>query len=350
MGVRTVLNPDLEFAPKVIDKITDFMDTDDTIARVMPKVLNRQGENPNMTKVAVLLAAYNGEKWITEQILTILSQKNVNLHIHVSIDLSTDNTYAIVAALAQKYPEIIILPYGQRFGGAAPNFYHLLLTVPVGKYEYIAFSDQDDIWLENKLERAIFVLRDKNVSGYSSNVTAFWENGKKKLIKKDYPQSKHDYMFESPGPGCTFVLKRELVLSIREYFKLYPCIGYLDWHDWVVYAYARANNYKWVIDAFSSIMYRQHSNNQLGVNAGIKAFINRMRSIISGHGINQSIKIIKFLHLENNRFVTTWLKSDMVNYALLAIQSNKCRRKTTDKIFFFFACIMMSIIKPKIIK
>lgn len=304
--------------------------------------------NTFMLKTTVLLAAYNGEKWIEQQIETILNQKDVDLHLYVSVDLSTDNTHKIVCQLSQKHPEITILPYGQRFGSAAPNFYHLLLTVPLENYEYIALSDQDDIWLDGKLARAISVLETQNASGYSSNVTAFWENGRKKTIKKAYQQTKYDYLFESPGPGCTFVLKRQFVLSIREYLKLYSWINELDWHDWIIYAYARKNAYKWIIDTFSYIIYRQHRNNQLGANADMRAFLNRVKNIYSGYGINQSVKIIKFLKLENNLFVTTWLKNNKIHYLPLAIQSNQCRRRKIDKIIFFFACIIMSIIKPKI--
>jgi rhamnosyltransferase len=303
-----------------------------------------------ITRVAVLLAAYNGEKWIEEQVKTILKQKGIDLRLYVSVDLSTDNTYKIVCELSQKYPEIIVLPYGRRFGSAAPNFYNLLLTVPIEKYEYIALSDQDDIWLDGKITRAVCVLENQKAFGYSSNAIAFWSDGKKKIIKKAYRQTKYDYLFESPGPGCTFVLKKQLALSLCEYLKRCACLDTLDWHDWIIYAYARTNNYKWIIDASSYILYRQHNNNQLGANVGIKAFFDRIKSIISGYGINQSVKIIEFLHLEDNEFVAAWLNDNKIRYMTLAMQSNKCRRKIDGKILFFFACIIMSIIKPKIIE
>jgi rhamnosyltransferase len=96
-------------------------------------------------------------------------------------------------------------------------------------------------------------------------------------------------------------------------------------------------------------MYRQHKNNQLGVNAGVRAFFNRVKNIYSGYGITQSIKIIKFLHLENDLFITRWLKNNRICYMALAVEFSKCRRKSIDKIFFLIACIVMSVIKPKII-
>jgi rhamnosyltransferase len=302
-----------------------------------------------MPKIVILLAAYNGEKWIEQQIATILNQKDVDLYLYISVDISTDRTYKIVYDLSQNYSNIVVLPYGRRFGGAAPNFYRLLLEVPIENYDYVAFSDQDDIWLEEKLINAIDILERENAFGYSSDLVAFWENGKRKYIKKSFPQVPYDFLFESPGPGCTFVLKRQFVLSLREYLKLYIQVNDLDWHDWIVYAYARTHSYKWIIDESSYIMYRQHKNNQLGVNAGVRAFFNRVKNIYSGYGITQSIKIIRFLHLENDLFIARWLKNNRIRYMTLAVEFNKCRRKSIDKIFYIIACITMSVVKPKIV-
>lgn len=302
----------------------------------------------SIPRIAVLLAAYNGEKWIEKQIETILNQKDVDLHLYISIDISTDSTYKIVCKLSQKRPEIIILPYGRRFGGAAPNFYHLLLMAPLENYEYVALSDQDDIWLDNKLIRGIKVLETQHASGYSSNVITFWGNEKKKIIRKDYPQTKYDYLFEAPGGGNTFVLESQLASAICDSLKSYSWIDALHWHDWLIYAYARKNGYRWVIDSSRYILYRQHDNNLLGTNSGIKAFLNRVKRVINGYAINQSIGIVKFLQLENDPFVLTWLQNNKIHYMALAMQSNKCRRRKRDRIFFFFACFIMSIIRPKI--
>ena len=300
-------------------------------------------------KVAVLLAAYNGEKWIEDQLLAIINQKDVDLNVYISLDLSTDNTLDIIARLSKQYPQIRLLPYGIKFGSAAPNFYHLLLNVPVGNYDYIALSDQDDLWLENKLKRAIEVLNEGQASGYSSDFTAFWENGKEKAVKKSYPQCAYDYLFESPGPGCSFVLKKDLALAVRRYLKLSSSLSGLDWHDWLIYAFARANNYKWIIDNTSYILYRQHANNQLGVNLGSMAFSKRVGDIVSGYGIKQSLKIIGFLRMTKSPFVVTWYKDDKIHYLVLAFNANKCRRKRLDKIFFFLACNLMFLLQPQLI-
>jgi rhamnosyltransferase len=293
-------------------------------------------------RIAILLAAYNGEKWIERQIETILNQKGGDLDLYVSVDLSIDNTYKIVHELSKKNENIIILPYGKKFGKAASNFYRLFLEVPTGKYDYIALSDQDDIWLSNKLEKAINILEDQEVFGYSSNVVAFWQNGRKKLIKKSFQQREYDYLFEAPGPGCTFVLKKELVADfVRHLSKKNESQIDIDLHDWLIYAYARSKNYKWIIDKRSYINYRQHANNQVGANVGFKAFISRMKLMMSGYGIIQSIKTIKYLNLENNLFVCEWYKRGKLNLCVLAFHARKCRRSRRDQIYFFFICILI---------
>jgi len=298
--------------------------------------------------VAVLLAAYNGEKYISEQIETILSQKNITLHLYISIDLSTDNTYFIVQNLAVQHSEITILPYGKKHGSAARNFFHLLLNTPVESFDYIALSDQDDIWLEDKIERAIRTLKGNNADGYSSDVIAFWGNGGKKLIKKSAPQCKYDFLFEGPGPGCSFVLSQKLAVSLREYLKNNNDIKGIDWHDWLIYAFTRANNYKWIIDDVPRLLYRQHQNNLLGANLGIFAFLSRIKDIITGYGINQTISVIKYLNIKDNILVKNLIKNNKLQYWKLAIRANKCRRRKRDKYLFFVSCIMMSLLRPKI--
>jgi len=294
-----------------------------------------------MKKIAILLAAYNGEEWIEKQIKTILNQKDVCLDIFISLDLSTDNTLNIIKSLKEQNHNIILLPYGQKFGSAALNFFNLLLNVPVENYDYIALSDQDDIWHEKKLIRAINILEEQNGYGYSSNVIAFWENGKRKFIKKAFPQCKYDYLFEVSGPGCTFVIKNKLALNMIKFFsdkkeRLFE----LKYHDWIIYAFARSNKYKWIIDDQALMEYRQHSNNQLGANVGLKAIIFRFKKILSGEVIDQVIKIISFLGIENNEFVSKWYKNKKINYLFLACSSRELRRSNRDKVLFFFFCII----------
>ena len=96
-------------------------------------------------RVAVLMATYNGECWIEEQLKSIIEQKDVDISIFISDDLSTDNTLNICEEFQVSYPSIInILPSVNKFGGAGKN-------VVLDNYDYICFSDLDDIWYYDKI-------------------------------------------------------------------------------------------------------------------------------------------------------------------------------------------------------
>jgi len=157
-------------------------------------------------KFVVLLAAYNGEKYIREQIDSILAQQAVSIEIFVSVDRSKDNTYDLVCRLSELYPTVNVLPYGEKYGGVAKNFFRLIRDVDLTGFDYVSFADQDDIWMPGKLAKAVEVMNGGYYSAYSSNVIAFWPDGREALVKKSQPQRKWDYLFESAGPGCTFVL------------------------------------------------------------------------------------------------------------------------------------------------
>lgn len=295
-----------------------------------------------MKKIAILLAAYNGECWIDEQIRSIIKQREVNVTIYISVDISTDRTLDIIS----NYPKnkVILLPYGQKFGAAAPNFYRLINDVDFSSFDYIALSDQDDIWLDDKLISAITKIEAENASAYSSNVTAFWENGTKRIVLKATPQRKYDYLFESPGPGCSFVMKKEFAIEFQDYIKdKQNLLKKLDWHDWLIYAYARSKGYKWIIDSDSHMLYRQHSNNQLGANSGRKQFIKRVNDILSGYGIHQTVNTIQFLKMDKDSFVEKWLNKGRKGYFYLLTKSIWCRRRKKDQLLFWFSCISMFI-------
>lgn len=296
-------------------------------------------------KIVVLLAAYNGKAYIKEQIDSILNQEDIDVTIFISVDLSSDGTREWLESSYGEYLQIMILDDVGRFGGAAKNFYRLIRDVDFAPYDFIAFADQDDIWYEEKLSRAVQQLQERQCDGYSSNVLAFWEDGREKLISKAQPQCRYDYLFESGGPGCTYVMKRSLALQIKKkIITHWQDVNKLDFHDWYFYAFARANGFKWVIDETPSMMYRQHAHNQVGANSGWRAFVYRCKKIFTGWGISESLRIAVLIGMENNKFVKLWSGFGRFDFLRLALYANQCRRKNKEKIFFLFACIIMAII------
>ena len=234
-------------------------------------------------RVGVLLAAYNGSAWIAEQLNSILNQKGVSVKVFVSVDLSDDSTIDIVESYKRLHTNIVVLSYGKKFGSAAANFYRLVKEVDFSDIDYIAFSDQDDIWSVDKLSRHTALIKEQNAEAVSSNVIAFWPYKSQKIICKSQPQKKWDFIFESAGPGCSFLMTPWLILKVRDQLQSELSVAKdVVLHDWLVYAICRANGRKWVIDSIPSLMYRQHENNVIGANVGAKAIHARFSMIKQG--------------------------------------------------------------------
>lgn len=286
--------------------------------------------------IAILLAAYNGERYLSKQLESIFKQ-DLSLDVYVSLDLSEDGSLDLLESYQSGHQSFFIMPYGFRFGSAGRNFFRLLLDVDFERYDYVAFSDQDDIWFDFKIKRAVEQILENKADGYSSNVTAFWPDGREKLVKKDYPQTEFDFIFESAGPGCTFVITKRLALCIKE--SLVNNLNNIDniWlHDWYCYAFARSHDFKWFIDSEPTMAYRQHGGNEVGANAGWKSFKLRALSILSGDGIKKALKQAKFLGLNNTMPLKLLLSGSRWDLLKLAFLSNHCRRKPLDKFLFFF--------------
>jgi rhamnosyltransferase len=295
-------------------------------------------------RFAVLLAVFNGVAYLQKQIDSIISQEGVDIEIFVSVDLSTDGSELWVDQLALADPRVHVLPHGQKFGGAAPNFFRLFKDVCFDKFDYVCLSDQDDMWLPNKLARAHQVMVDRSASAYSSNALAFWEGGKAAFINKSQPQTKWDYLFEAAGPGCTYVLSNVLAKEIQGLvIREQSSINLIGLHDWFIYAYARASRYRWVIDDQALIRYRQHSNNQVGMNSGLKAFMHRARKVSSGWALGQSALIARIIGIENVPFVKRWISGKPSGLLYLACSFWFCRRRVRDKFLFLLTCLFLAM-------
>ena len=298
----------------------------------------------NTPKVAILLAAYNGAQWITEQFDSILNQKGVAVTVFVSIDPSTDNTEKICIQYSNQYKNIVILVDAGKYGGAAKNFFRLMRDVDLSSFDYVSFSDQDDIWYPEKLARGISHIKERQLGGYSSNVLAFWPQGEQGVVVKSQPQRQWDYLFEAAGPGCTYIFNAALAAALKQSIvKNWLQINELGLHDWYSYAFARANGFAWFIDPEPSMRYRQHSSNQVGVNQGYAAFAYRAKKVMQGWGIKQAALIAGLVGRGDTAFVKSWSSLSRIGLLKLAVNANQCRRKPSERLFFFMACVAMSI-------
>ena len=214
-----------------------------------------------MKCVRVLLSTYNGEKYLEEQLLSIMGQEGVCVSLLVRDDGSTDTTCDI---LEQWQSKGLLEWYKGENRGFAKSFLDLIQNS--NDYDYYAFCDQDDIWLPNKLSSAVGHLEhlQKSVKLYCSN-TYYYKNGENfGLIRKDTPKYNiYTSLVQNIAIGCTIVFNK----ALKEVMvKRMP--DYLIAHDY--WAYQTAMIFGEVYyDPESYILYRQHDNNQIGAKVSV---------------------------------------------------------------------------------
>ena len=296
-------------------------------------------------RVAVLLAAYNGMQWIEEQLASILAQTDVDVTVYINIDPSTDGTEAWCAASASRHSNVVVLPPAGRFGGASRNFFWLLREVDFTDFDFVAFADQDDLWHPDKLSRGIDAINVKGVDAYSSNVTAFWPDGRACLLSKAQPQVTWDFLFEAAGPGCTYVFTQTLAKALKaSMFDHWHALQAVSLHDWFCYAFARSHGYRWFIDPSPSMNYRQHERNQVGANAGLSSLVARYKTIHDGWWFHQVQLITHLVGQAEDTFVRGWIQLGRLQLVRLSWSAWKCRRRLRDKAFFFCICWATALI------
>lgn len=230
-----------------------------------------------VASVVVLMATHDGIRWLDEQLGSILDQRGVDVRVVVFDDGSTDGTDVYLGRVAASDGRVHLLPPG-RAGSASGAFYHLIKNAEVRPDEFVAFSDQDDVWMPGKLARSVSVLQ-RGIDGFSSNVTAVAPDGRRTLIRKAFPQREFDYLFEGPGPGNTFLLSPRLFELVRHVLVTDERARRIDFHDWLVYGVCRARGWRWHISEEPTVDYRQHDDNALGANAGLRSAVSRLRLV-----------------------------------------------------------------------
>lgn len=232
-----------------------------------------------LPRVVVLLATYNGLRWLPEQLSSILSQQGVTVRVVALDDQSTDGTRDWLLEQAARDARLEVLPAQGKSGGSAANFYRLVGQATFDETELVAFADQDDVWQPGKLARHAQLLASGGYDGISSNVTSFSPSGERRLIRKNFPQRRFDYLFESPGPGSTFLLTPRLARLAASTLDSIPAAREVEFHDSLIYAIARARGWSWHIDGVSSVDYRQHDDNVMGSNVGLRPALARLKLI-----------------------------------------------------------------------
>lgn len=223
--------------------------------------------NNNKKKIAVLLCTYNGEKYLEEQLESILNQENVAVSIFIRDDGSEDHTIEIVNKYSRTFPNISYVDCGKHLGpghGFLKMLKYVVRKYPA--YDYYAFADQDDIWMQDKLIAAVNMIgEDGKPVLYCSN-QYIYKNGEVTKIRfqKDPDLSLEGHISKNYLSGCTMILNHALARTVSN--APYPSKQLLKYrlHDSMVFLIALCTG-KVVYDRTPHIYYRIHENNTVGL-------------------------------------------------------------------------------------
>ncbi|KHT14078.1 glycosyltransferase family 2 protein [Pectobacterium carotovorum] len=238
-----------------------------------------------MKSIDVLLATYNGSKYIEEQINSVLLNfdrlESFNCNLVISDDFSSDNTVNLI----KNYCEIdsrIVFTNNDKKGGVRENFEFLIRMT---KADYVFFCDQDDFWLPSKME--IFINKFIDVEKGNNKPVLIHSDlcvSNKYLAPIDSSMFRYQNINKQPTfpkiiasnsvTGCVMACNKKLIELAR--------MGNIKdsiMHDWYMAMIAIAFGYLYFID-HSLILYRQHGNNQVGAKSfGLKEIFS-IRSVI----------------------------------------------------------------------
>ncbi len=233
-----------------------------------------------MERILVLLSTYNGESFLREQLNSLLAQIGVETYILVRDDGSKDDTQKILFEYQIMYPEKFTIIRGENIGWKR-SFFELLSIAKrnMESYDYYAFCDQDDIWLPRKLQRAVEKIGEltTDIRLYCSNLYYYKNGCNCGLIRnEDYLPTIENCLIRNYATGCTIVFNKALFFVLTAHMPQAELI-----HDFWTYQVAVLLGSVY-IDKDAYILYRQHSNNQIGSKKGwLEKWRRRLRTLNS---------------------------------------------------------------------
>lgn len=246
-------------------------------------------------RVVVMISTYNGEKYIGEQIDSILKQKTKH-HIDILIrdDGSKDSTISIIASLADKYHSISFFQGENR--GVVGSYFDLLKRA--GDYDYYSFCDQDDYWLPDKIETAVNTLEATNAKipllyASPSYVTDGHLNKTGKITQTERKKINfYNTAIQNFCPGHNQVINYRMAEILR---SVEPDSTQVYSQDlWVTNVAAVTG--KIIFDSEPHTLYRMHHDNKLGFGEGNADWIKQRITRAQGHEGAKFSKQLKYFY------------------------------------------------------
>ena len=223
-------------------------------------------------RIDILMATYNGEKYLVEQLDSIINQTYRNWNLLIRDDNSTDKTLEIIQNYHKKDKRIKILKDNKGNLGIVRNFEELLKS---SESEFIMFSDQDDIWVENKLDMYLKMIEKIKNKGFMIHSDAILFDKNKSNILKDTFISKKainkgldNVFFNYFVQGATILISKE----IKNFILPFPKEVYL--HDRYIHLISELFFERIFVNK-ALIYYRQHGDNQIGAKNTVRELLSK---------------------------------------------------------------------------
>lgn len=243
-----------------------------------------------MKTVLVIMATYNGDKYLVEQLESIFCQKSVRVKVLVRDDGSNDLTNKIL----NRYQEKGMLHwYTGEHLNVAKSYFDLLNVSTTYSFDYIAFADQDDVWDNDKLALAV-----EELQAIPPNIPQLYYCGQR-LVDSDLnfidnhelnsERSLETRFVLSDFAGCTGVFNRQLRDAVIEYEP-----SYMLMHDTWILKICLALGGSVLVDPDPHMSYRQHGGNTVGLGRSIPAYLKQVKQYLNEYHVElQMIELIK---------------------------------------------------------
>ena len=289
-----------------------------------------RGRMHSTDKIAILMATYNGEKYICQQIDSILSQTCKDWELYIHDDGSTDNTIAVVESYVEKYPNKIHLIDGKSTGGAKYNFFYMFGQVEA---PYYMTCDQDDVWLDKKIELTydkMLTIENKadvpclvytELRVVDSELNTIADTMSEYQSLDCHKRTINQFILQNSVTGCTMMVN----MALRDKMLHITDIDNTIMHDWWAALVAAQFGKTAFIDE-PTILYRQHGDNSLGA-LGINKLSYIVRRVWQKKQIQESMRLGR---LQAREFAKTYnLPADSlaVRYAALEGKSRRVRQR-----------------------
>lgn len=238
-----------------------------------------------MDRVTVIMATYNGEKYIEEQIVSILTSSYKNITLYIVDDGSKDSTMEILNRFKKQYPDIIKISQNVTNLGVTQNFLNAINNTTS---DYIMLCDQDDVWKKDKIEKTLKRMKQMEIQfGKDTPVAVFTDayvtDSKLNIIHESFFRSGRlnprltdlaHLLMENKLIGCTVMING----ALRNILQSKPLPKNARFHDgWLGLMAASFGKISFISEP--TLYYRQHEANVVGNRGFLMYVLDRIGNI-----------------------------------------------------------------------